>query len=306
MAEVLRAAPTSSRISSRNQNFSTLARSNNEKPIVDKEGTRVPPLDLSSDSPRNGSRDINSDRKNSPQLNLSSVNETLLRTSKNELQLANLELQEKLEKIQLELDTKSQTLESIKREIEGYKENNEYLHAKLSEVNDEFHSLLGRMKKNDEIMDEIKERNKELENENVTLSNCKEKCRRYESEIEGLKGEVSRLNRNLKSHGMIVNSLEEMVKQIKLSPESDEDFLQLSLVVDKISVPEEIYRDNKKAYEALEMIRNKVRELGNVSEVRKRLEKELKNNAGLQETIESLRKQLVAEFEQKMYFKNRK
>ncbi|XP_025158189.1 pericentrin isoform X3 [Harpegnathos saltator] len=155
----------------------------------------------------------------------------------------------------------------------------------------------------DITLETLQTRNIEIENENKQLYDFKTKVHVREQEIAKLQDEVLRLTDGLNNRDQVIRKLEEMARRTSdsqsgaSSPLShsnkDQEIHHLQeFLKEKDKVIRQMSDDSKSLHRALETIQNKMKESGNVVELRKKLKDERKSNAELKDTIQRLQKEL--------------
>ncbi|XP_046436296.1 nuclear mitotic apparatus protein 1-like isoform X3 [Neodiprion fabricii] len=142
-------------------------------------------------------------------------------------------------------------------------------------------------------------RNIEIENENKQLYEYKTRFETCREELSNCQIEVQRLTEGLNNRDLLIRRLEDMARRSSLSgassPSENKDqeihHLQEHLK-EKDKVIRQMSDDSKSLQRALETIQNKMKESGNVVELRKKLKDERKMNMELKEVVVKLQEEL--------------
>lgn len=210
------------------------------------------------------------------------------------------------EKIITELDTENTKL---KREIEvkekdQSKKSNSILQDKLQELQ----KLKDFILEKDMMLNTLQTRNIEIENENKQLFELRTKIHAGEQEIVDLQDEIHRLTDGLNNRDQVIRRLEEIARRTTdnqsmldddntSSPSSssnkDQEIHHLQeFLKEKDKVIRQMSDDSKSLERALETIAYKMRESGNIVELRRKLKDERKLNAELKDMVQYLQKEL--------------
>ncbi|XP_014473124.1 PREDICTED: A-kinase anchor protein 9-like isoform X2 [Dinoponera quadriceps] len=155
----------------------------------------------------------------------------------------------------------------------------------------------------DITLETLQTRNIEIENENKQLYDFKTRVYAREQEIVKLQDEVLRLTDGLNNRDLVIRRLEELARRMSdshsgasspLSPGSKnreihnlQEFLK-----EQDKVIRQMSDDSKSLHRALEIIQSKMKESGNVVELRKKLKDERSLNAELKDAVQRLQKEL--------------
>lgn len=241
------------------------------------------------------------------QYELSRVSENKIKKDlqevENVLKLRNEEIQEQKskmqvnEKILMELDSENTRL---KKEIEENEQDQGRKYTTLlQEKMKEVQNLRDAILKKDITIETIQTRNIEIENENKQLYEFKTKYQLSKQEVMEYQNEIHRLTEGLNNRDQIIRRLEEMARRSSFSGtsspsnEKDQEIHHLQeYLKEKDKVIRQMSDDSKSLHRALETIQNKMKESGNVVELRKKLKDERKLNADLRNMVEKLTKEL--------------
>ncbi|XP_050446961.1 A-kinase anchor protein 9-like isoform X3 [Cataglyphis hispanica] len=186
------------------------------------------------------------------------------------------------------------------REKDQIKKNSSLLQEKTQELQRLKELLLEK----DIVLETLQTRNIEIENENKQLYEFKTKLHAREREITELHDEILRLTDGLNNRDLIIRKLEEIAKRTSdvhsgaSSPSSsisnkDQEIHHLQeFLKEKDKVIRQMSDDSKSLQQALETIQNKMKESGNVVELRRKLKDERKLNEELKNIIQRLQKEL--------------
>lgn len=205
------------------------------------------------------------------------------------------------ERIITELNMKNTKLkkEITIREADQVK-NNLLLEGKTQELQ-RFKELI---LEKDIALETLQTRNVEIENENKQLYEFKTRFHAREQEITELQDEILRLTDGLNNRDQVIRKLEEIAKRTSdvhsgsSSPSSsmsnkDQEIHHLQeFLKEKDKVIRQMSDDSKSLQQALETIQNKMKESGNVVELRKKLKDERKINEDLKNIVQQLQKEL--------------
>ncbi|XP_031829895.1 uncharacterized protein LOC116425825 isoform X3 [Nomia melanderi] len=144
----------------------------------------------------------------------------------------------------------------------------------------------------DSLKDSVLEKDKQLHE-------LRTKNELLKQEIVECQNEIQRLTEGLNHRDQTIRRLEEMVRRTSFSGtsspsnEKDEEIHHLQeYLKEKDKVIRQMSDDSKSLHRALETIQNKMKESGNVVELRKKLKEEQKVNAELTNTVDKLSKEL--------------
>ncbi|XP_076757517.1 uncharacterized protein LOC143427349 isoform X5 [Xylocopa sonorina] len=214
----------------------------------------------------------------------------------NILKLRDDEIQEHKDKMQMNeriiMELNSENNKLKKHMEENEQEQTRKYAALLQEKMKELQNFRDAILEKDITIETIQTRNIEIENENKQLYEFKTK-------YQLSKQEIKRLTEDLSNQDQIIKRLEEMAKRTSFSGtsspsnEKDQEIHHLQeYLKEKDKVIREMSDDSKSLHKALETIQNKMKESGNVVELRKKLKDERKLNAELRNVVESLSKEL--------------
>ncbi|KAM0724726.1 Pericentrin [Formica fusca] len=206
------------------------------------------------------------------------------------------------EKIITELNMENTKLkkEITIREKDQIKKNSSLLQEKMQELQ-RFKELV---LEKDIALETLQTRNIEIENENKQLYEFKTKLHTREREIAELHDEILRLTDGLNNRDQIIRKLEEIAKRTSdvhsgaSSPSSsvsnkDQEIHHLQeFLKEKDKVIRQMSDDSKSLQQALETIQNKMKESGNVVELRRKLKDERRLNEELKNIVQKLQKEL--------------
>ncbi|KAL6263194.1 hypothetical protein P5V15_005994, partial [Pogonomyrmex californicus] len=225
----------------------------------------------------------------------------------NILKLKTDELEDHKDKIQVneriitELNAENTKL---KKEIEiREKDQMKRSNSLLQETTQELQRFKELVLNKDIALETLQTRNIEIENENKQLYDFKTKVHAREREIAELQDEILRLTDGLNNRDQVIRKLEEMARRSSdiqsgtSSPSSssnkDQEIHHLQeFLKEKDKVIRQMSDDSKSLHRALETIQNKMKESGNVIELRKKLKEERRLNEELRDTVQRLQKDL--------------
>lgn len=155
----------------------------------------------------------------------------------------------------------------------------------------------------DIALETLQTRNIEIENENKQLYEFKTKVHAREREITELQDEILRLTDGLNNRDQVIRKLEEMARRMSdvqsgtSSPSSssnkDQEIHHLQeFLKEKDKVIRQMSDDSKSLHRALETIQSKMKESGNIVELRRKLKEERRLNEELRDTVQRLQKEL--------------
>ncbi|KAF7399657.1 hypothetical protein HZH68_008249 [Vespula germanica] len=222
--------------------------------------------------------------------------ENTLKLKKNELQDMKDKMQTN-EKIMIELNSENSKL---KETVQN--KNDEIMQKYVISVQEkarELQTLQDVLSEKEITIETIQTRNIEIENENKQLYEYKKKWDQCERELIDCQSEIQRLTDGLNNRDQIIRRLEEMARRSSFSGTSspsdckDQEIHHLQeYLKEKDKVIRQMSDDSRSLHRALETIQSKMKESGNVVELRKKLKEEYKINAELRDTIERLSKEL--------------
>ncbi|XP_043671342.1 A-kinase anchor protein 9-like isoform X2 [Vespula pensylvanica] len=222
--------------------------------------------------------------------------ENTLKLKKNELQDMKDKMQTN-EKIMIELNSENSKLKETMQN-----KNDEIMQKYVMSVQEkarELQTLQDVLSEKEITIETIQTRNIEIENENKQLYEYKKKWDQCERELIDCQSEIQRLTDGLNNRDQIIRRLEEMARRSNFSGTSspsdckDQEIHHLQeYLKEKDKVIRQMSDDSRSLHRALETIQSKMKESGNVVELRKKLKEEYKINAELRDTIERLSKEL--------------
>ena len=200
------------------------------------------------------------------------------------------------EKILIELRNENSKLKKNIEGIEREKIDEEALKEKSQEVKYMSEVIFQK----DVTIETLQTRNVEIENENKQLYEYRTKYELIKEEMLGCQSEIQRLTEGLNNRDEIIRRLEEMARRSSFSDASspsdgnkNQEIHHLQeYLKEKDKVIRQMSDDSKSLHRALETIQNKMKESGNVVELRKKLKEERKINAGLKESLEKMMSEL--------------
>ncbi|KOX75559.1 Pericentrin [Melipona quadrifasciata] len=243
------------------------------------------------------------------QYELSRVSENKIKKDlqevENVLKLRNEEMQDHRNKMQvnekiiMELNLENTKLkrdiEEKEQELEQTRKYSTLLKEKISELQNFRDTILEK----DITIETIRTRNIEIENENKQLYEFKTKYQSAKQELLECQNEIQRLTDGLNNRDQIIRRLEEMARRTSLSGtsspsnEKDQEIHHLQeYLKEKDKVIRQMSDDSKSLHRALEAIQNKMKESGNVVDLRKKLKDEKKLNVELRNIVDNLSKEL--------------
>lgn len=203
------------------------------------------------------------------------------------------------EKIIMELNLENtklkRNIEEKEQELEQTRKYSILLKEKISELQNFRDTILEK----DITIETIRTRNIEIENENKQLYEFKTKYQSAKQELLECQSEIQRLTDGLNNRDQIIRRLEEMARRSSISEtsspsnEKDQEIHHLQeYLKEKDKVIRQMSDDSKSLHRALEAIQNKMKESGNVVDLRKKLKDEKKLNAELRNIVDNLSKEL--------------
>ncbi|XP_011164731.1 golgin subfamily A member 4 isoform X3 [Solenopsis invicta] len=204
------------------------------------------------------------------------------------------------ERIITELNTENTKL---KRELEiREKEKMKKSNSLLQNMTQELQNFKELILDKDIALETLQTRNIEIENENKQLYEFKTKVHAREREIAELQDEILRLTDGLNNRDQVIRKLEEMARRMSdvsgtSSPSSssnkDQEIHHLQeFLKEKDKVIRQMSDDSKSLHRALETIQSKMKESGNIVELRRKLKEERRLNEELRDTVQKLQKEL--------------
>ncbi|XP_071554140.1 uncharacterized protein [Temnothorax nylanderi] len=205
------------------------------------------------------------------------------------------------ERIITELNTNNTKL---KREIEvREKDQMKRSNFLLQDTTQELQRFKELVLDKDIALETLQTRNIEIENENKQLYEFKTKVHVREREIAELQDEILRLTDGLNNRDQVIRKLEEMARRMSdvqsgtSSPSSssnkDQEIHHLQeFLKEKDKVIRQMSDDSKSLQRALETIKSKMKESGNIVELRRKLKEERRLNEELRDTVQRLQKEL--------------
>lgn len=243
------------------------------------------------------------------QYELSRVSENKIKKDlqeiENILKLSNEEMQDHKNKIQMnekiiiELNLENNKLKKdIEEKEQELGQTREYT-ILLQEQAKELQKFRDAILEKDITIETIQTRNIEIENENKQLYEFKTKYQSTKQELLECQNEIQRLTEGLNNRDQVIRRLEEMARRTSFSGtsspsnEKDQEIHHLQeYLKEKDKVIRQMSDDSKSLHKALEAIQNKMKESGNVVELRKKLKDERKINAELRNMVDNLNKDL--------------
>ncbi|XP_012524431.1 A-kinase anchor protein 9 isoform X3 [Monomorium pharaonis] len=188
----------------------------------------------------------------------------------------------------------------LKREIEVREKDQKKRNNSLLQELQSFKELV---LDKDIALETLQTRNIEIENENKQLYEFKTKVHAREREITELQDEILRLTDGLNNRDQVIRKLEEMARRMSdiqsgtSSPSSssnkDQEIHHLQeFLKEKDKVIRQMSDDSKSLHRALETIQSKMKESGNIVELRRKLKEERRLNEELRDTVQKLQKEL--------------
>ncbi|KAG5347491.1 PCNT protein, partial [Acromyrmex charruanus] len=225
--------------------------------------------------------------------------ENILKLKSEELEDQNDRMQVN-ERIITELNAENTKL---KREIEDREKDQMKRNNSLQDMTQELQRFKELVLDKDIALETLQTRNIEIENENKQLYDFKTKVHAREREIAELQDEILRLTDGLNNRDQVIRKLEEMARRMSdvqsgtSSPSSssnkDQEIHHLQeFLKEKDKVIRQMSDDSKSLHRALETIQNKMKESGNIVELRRKLKEERRLNEELRDMMQSLQKEL--------------
>lgn len=191
----------------------------------------------------------------------------------------------------------------LKREIEVREKDQMKRSNSLLDTAQELQRFKELVLDKDIALETLQTRNIEIENENKQLYEFKTKLHAREREIAELQDEILRLTDGLNNRDQVIRKLEEMARRMSdiqsgtSSPSSssnkDQEIHHLQeFLKEKDKVIRQMSDDSKSLHRALEIIQSKMKESGNIVELRRKLKEERRLNEELRDTVQRLQKEL--------------
>ncbi|XP_018308232.1 A-kinase anchor protein 9 isoform X3 [Mycetomoellerius zeteki] len=191
----------------------------------------------------------------------------------------------------------------LKREIEDREKDQMKRNNSLQDMTQELQRFKELVLDKDIALETLQTRNIEIDNENKQLYEFKTKVHAREREIAELQDEILRLTDGLNNRDQVIRKLEEMARRMSdvqsgtSSPSSssnkDQEIHHLQeFLKEKDKVIRQMSDDSKSLHRALETIQNKMKESGNIVELRRKLKEERRLNEELRDMVQSLQKEL--------------
>lgn len=240
------------------------------------------------------------------QYELSQASELKIRRDLEEVENT-LKLQsEDLEEFKNMMQVNERILSELKTENVNLKETtsrqqnmNKSYEVQLEEKSEELKNLRQLIFDKDVTIETVQTRNLEIENENKKLYEYKTRYDQCKKDLVECKTEMRRLTEGLNNRDQIIRRLEEMARRTSISGSSspvdnkDQEIHHLQeYLKEKEKVIRQMSDDSKSLHRALETIQNKMKESGNVVELRKKLKEERRFNAELKAMVEKLKQEL--------------
>ncbi|XP_028981980.1 pericentrin isoform X2 [Diachasma alloeum] len=203
------------------------------------------------------------------------------------------------EKIQLNEKMLSESKDEnakLRREIIKLEEGIANCEQKLAEKMEELNNLTQIIFEKDITIETVKTRNMEIEDENKQLYEYKTKFEVVRKDLLDNQNEMKRLSDGLSSRDLVIQRLEDMARRSSVpSPEENkaQEIHHLKdLVKEKDKLIQQMTDDSKSLHRELETVHRKMKEPGNVVELRKKLQQEKRCNAELTKKVTKLSKEL--------------
>ncbi|XP_011314815.1 A-kinase anchor protein 9 isoform X3 [Fopius arisanus] len=202
------------------------------------------------------------------------------------------------EKIQMNerilTESKEETVR-LKEEISRLEESVGNCEQKLSEKLEELRNLTQIIFEKDITIETVTTRNMEIEEENKQLYEYKTKFEVVRKELLDHQNEMKRLSDGLNSRDLVIQRLEDIARRSSVSPKEnrDQEIHHLKdLVKEKDKLIQQMTDDSKSLHRELETVHRKMKEPGNVVELRKKLQIEKNYNGELTKMVTKLSKEL--------------
>ncbi|XP_074102981.1 uncharacterized protein LOC141530035 isoform X4 [Cotesia typhae] len=220
--------------------------------------------------------------------------ENILKIRNEELEIYRDKLQAN-EQVLHELQNENDTL---RKDIRKICDDNMAYQTTIREKVQELKNLKDIIFEKDITIETIKTRNVEIENENKQLYTFKTKFESCRKDLLDKQSDIKRLTDGLNSRDELIQRLEEMARRRSLSntyPMTDKDqeihHLQ-EYIKEKDKVIKQMTDDSKSLQRSLETIQSKIKESGNVIELRKKLKEERMFNDELTKMVAKLKQEL--------------
>ncbi|KAK0092054.1 hypothetical protein PV326_002297, partial [Microctonus aethiopoides] len=199
------------------------------------------------------------------------------------------------ERILIEIQSENGTL---KKSIDKMCEENSSYQITIQEKAMELKNLKEIIFEKDITIETVKMRNEEIENENKQLYEFKTKFESCKKDLTECQNEIKRLTDGINSRDELIQKLEEVGRRSNTSGENspcdkDQEIYHLR---EQLKIKEKIIKqmsdDSKSLHRNLEKIQNKMKESGNVLELRTKLKEEKMFNAELTKMVAKLKQEL--------------
>ncbi|KAL0122164.1 hypothetical protein PUN28_007126 [Cardiocondyla obscurior] len=192
---------------------------------------------------------------------------------------------------------------NLKREIEIREKDQIKKNIFLTDTTQELQRFKELILDKDIALETLQTRNIEIENENKQLYDFKTKVHAREREISEMQDEILRLTDGLNNRDQVIRKLEEMARRMSdvqsgtssplSSSNKDQEIHHLQeFLKEKDKVIRQMSDDSKSLHRALETIQSKMKESGNIVELRRKLKEERRLNEELRDTVQRLQKEL--------------
>ncbi|KAK0086003.1 hypothetical protein PV325_004077 [Microctonus aethiopoides] len=199
------------------------------------------------------------------------------------------------ERILIEIQSENGTL---KKSIDKMCEENSSYQITIQEKAMELKNLKEIIFEKDITIETVKMRNEEIENENKQLYEFKTKFESCKKDLTECQNEIKRLTDGINSRDELIQKLEEVGRRSNTSGENspcDKD-QEIYHFREQLKIKEKIIKqmsdDSKSLHRNLEKIQNKMKESGNVLELRTKLKEEKMFNAELTKMVAKLKQEL--------------
>ncbi|KAK0179009.1 hypothetical protein PV327_007836 [Microctonus hyperodae] len=200
------------------------------------------------------------------------------------------------ERILIEIQSENGTL---KKSIDKMCEENSSYQITLQEKAMELKNLKEIILEKDITIETVKTRNEEIENENKQLYEFKTKFESCKKDLNECQNEMKRLTDGINSRDELIQKLEEVGRRSNTSGENspcDDKDQEIYHLREQLKIKEKIIKqmsdDSKSLHRNLEKIQNKMKESGNVLELRTKLKEEKMFNAELTKMVAKLKEEL--------------
>uniref|UniRef100_A0ABD2XID6 Pericentrin/AKAP-450 centrosomal targeting domain-containing protein n=1 Tax=Trichogramma kaykai TaxID=54128 RepID=A0ABD2XID6_9HYME len=213
-----------------------------------------------------------------------------------------LKIQRDYEEVENLLKIRDEELSNCKEQIQMH---DKLMHEQaiqsevaLSEKLGEIINLKEELSEKDTAIHSLKQRLINLEAERLELLEYQRKIEMYQMELSEKQGEIRRLSEGLSNKDMMIRRLEELTRRSSInggstSSEKDQEIFHLQeYLKEKDKVIRQMSDDSKDLHRALETIQNKMKESGNVVELRQKLKRERNDNLKLTKDIVKLRTEI--------------